>query len=1271
MKILVVTANPPSTPRLHTDDELRLILQAATNAQQQDGLVISPVPAARVSDVRREILRQQPHVLHFVGHGGRDGSLTLEGDDGRPVPLSGEQLVALLGSCSHLRCVVMNACFTARSAQVISAALGVPCVGSTREVKHADALDFAAGFYDAVAAGQDWERAFEIGTASVRASARGLFQLVGAKAVTRQLRRQDDWSDAPDLGPLLGRDGALDEIGSWIIQDRTRLVAICGAAGVGKSQVAAALGSGGLGKTDLAIALGRDLAQQFDRIVWRRLLNAPDPADLIQQIVGRDGVIIEAHADANTLARHLTDYMRRKKTLLILDNYESVLPTGGDATNTEDPLGDILEAVSLGTHDSCIVLTSRTVPEFVAVRRGKGRPIRLFPLTGLDVASARTLMDSVGQISATDDQVELINTIYSGNPLWLDLVARYIGEMFDGDAAAFLERGRYAVDGVEQLLEWHVRRLTDQEFALAMLLAVTREPTSIDSLAAMTISQRDARDVTPTLQRLGRKLPLEHSALGWSLQPVLVEHLTTVHVGHLVRALKSGVITEHLRRFPAYLATSSSAVRQAHLVFIVNAVLAETFTADGSTLSGGSAARALVRTGSWAEESGFALGSLLNLMLAARLPLAGIVAGGVVREVDFTIGDARGVDLTRARVKDCSFHETTGAVLSLAASRAGEVLAVGTDGRLRAWSLTTGILTREVPASEKWLRRVVEDPATGTIITAGDDDIVRLIDSATGTIRELVGHTDWIMSVAVAPGRGELVSVGDDALRVWSLTTATEHRSFTVHSGRINDVAFDRTGRWMVTVSDDRTALIHTWGGDSLPVPCPHPTTVRRVAFVGDRSSFVTASDDGMLRQWDAATGDVGWSVQLHASPIRALAVNDDGTHGFSADENGVVCQWDARSGELVRAFPRSPHRLHALAIDSTSRWLASAGEDQTVRIWDLTTGAQHRQIVGYANPVWQVRADAYGGFATCSEDGVARFWSPDDDGFSIVKEAVYGSKRLRAMATSGDRVALGGDAGSLRVLSPGDAAARSPLLEGHTKRVTALDFSPDGDLVSVSADGTIRTWDLDEDIVRLSIAASESGLNSLAVSRRSERCWVAGDEGAVAAVDLSRVAVRSSSPAIGRIWSLALSPDETLLAAAGSSGRVAILDAETLDSRFELDDGHGWEWSVEFIDADTILTSAEDGTVSVWTLLDRRRSWSMRAHGQRVRSATMLTSGRIAAGSDDGTVSVWSIHGTGPARRVWPPRPYEGMRVSAASGLTADRLAALASLGAEYDRTD
>lgn len=118
-----------------------------------------------MADLQELLLRHQPHIVHFSGHGSSAGQLLLEDDRGRDFavpPDAPSRLFAILRDRDRVRCVVLNACYSEPQAQAIAA--HIDCViGMPDAIGDAASLNFAASFYQALAYGRDVQTAFDLG----------------------------------------------------------------------------------------------------------------------------------------------------------------------------------------------------------------------------------------------------------------------------------------------------------------------------------------------------------------------------------------------------------------------------------------------------------------------------------------------------------------------------------------------------------------------------------------------------------------------------------------------------------------------------------------------------------------------------------------------------------------------------------------------------------------------------------------------------------------------------------------------------------------------------------------------------------------------------------------------------------------------------------------------------------------------------------------------------------------------------------------------------
>jgi hypothetical protein len=162
IRILIISANPMDTQRLNLEKEVREIKNALERSMHRSQFEVRSIPAVRPADLRRALLDYKPKVVHFSGHGDKNG-LSFVGDLEVAFPISSEALSRLFKLCAnHVECVIINACYS----KALAAAIGkhIDCViGMNEKINDRAAFEFAVGFYDALGAEKKPEEAFEFG----------------------------------------------------------------------------------------------------------------------------------------------------------------------------------------------------------------------------------------------------------------------------------------------------------------------------------------------------------------------------------------------------------------------------------------------------------------------------------------------------------------------------------------------------------------------------------------------------------------------------------------------------------------------------------------------------------------------------------------------------------------------------------------------------------------------------------------------------------------------------------------------------------------------------------------------------------------------------------------------------------------------------------------------------------------------------------------------------------------------------------------------------
>ena len=394
-----------------------------------------------------------------------------------------------------------------------------------------------------------------------------------------------NWGEAPDIPVFFGRTKELILLEQWIIEDRCRLVALVGMKGIGKTKLSLKLGRGGIGKTDLSLKLARGIEQQFDYVIWRRLLNAPRVSEILTDLIKFLSNQQEVHMP-NTVSEQISrllHYLRKSRCLVILDNVEMVLQ-GGEYVSQYAPgyeeYGQLFEKIGETPHQSCFLLTSREKTPEIARLESQTGPVRSLEVRGLHYSDSKKKFAEIGSFSGSKEDWKQLNYLYNGNPLALELAARHIKEVFYGSIPEFLREGKPIFADLRSLLDWHFNRLSDAHREVMYWFAINRGPTSLSELKEDILSFVGKEQIASTLHFLQRLMPLEKGANRFALQPVLIEYMTE----RLVEQVVEEVINEEIHLFNTHALLKAQArdyVRNSQIRVIIQPLTGRLLTAIG------------------------------------------------------------------------------------------------------------------------------------------------------------------------------------------------------------------------------------------------------------------------------------------------------------------------------------------------------------------------------------------------------------------------------------------------------------------------------------------------------------------------------------------------------------------------------------------------------------------------------------------------------------------------------------------------------------------
>lgn len=214
LKVLFLAADPfKDGARLELGEEVRAIDEAIQRGSARDSVELVSHFATRTRDLQYALLRHEPHIVHFAGHGGEQG-IYLGDEHGKPRPVGKEALGRLFGILDgEVRAVVLNGCHTLPVADELRQVVDF-AIGTSRRIGDDAAIGFAAAFYTALAFGRGVRQAFDLAVNQLQVDE-------SKDADVPVLRARDGAADGPLLAVPAAEEGTA--AGSGDIRQKARV----------------------------------------------------------------------------------------------------------------------------------------------------------------------------------------------------------------------------------------------------------------------------------------------------------------------------------------------------------------------------------------------------------------------------------------------------------------------------------------------------------------------------------------------------------------------------------------------------------------------------------------------------------------------------------------------------------------------------------------------------------------------------------------------------------------------------------------------------------------------------------------------------------------------------------------------------------------------------------------------------------------------------------------------------------------------------------------
>ncbi len=504
----------------------------------------------------------------------------------------------------------------------------------------------------------------------------------------------------------------------------------------------------------------------------------------------------------------------------------------------------------------------------------------------------------------------------------------------------------------------------------------------------------------------------------------------------------------------------------------------------------------------------------------------------------------------------------------------GTRLACGRANVVQVYDVDSGLEIISLGGHKDLIQSLRFSP-DGRRLAAGSYQIVTLWNMPTGAVAATMsGSNDQVRTVVPLPDGKTVVSGGNDSrVRFWNRQDGKAVRDFGTPA-QVFAIAVSKDAKMLaVAGSDNIVRILKSDDGKEVVTLKGHGGPVNDVAFLPGDSRVASVSNDGTCRIWTLPEKEGEMPAEPvvltgEKGPLRSLAITPDGAQVLIGGDGGEVQTWSVEEGKRTGRIENLGAMVLALAVNPKGDQLLIGLADKTARLFELTDLRPKATLGGHLGPVNSVA------------------FSPD--GSRLVTAGGEGGIKIWETATGQGVIAFGHTAPNNQAIQP----------------VQKVAFLGDGELITASADKTLKTWTF-------------------------EGAWSE---------------MKPLGPHVFRVLAIDFSPDGTLLAAGGGepsrSGEIQLwevgkgLHVRTLDS-LHSDTVFGLRFSP---DGTLLASSGADKFMKVTRVAGGKEFKSFEGHTHHVLAVDWKADGKqIATGGADNVIKVWDLE-SGEQVRTFQP---------------------------------